>query len=198
MKVLAFVDLHGWFDILDKIHEKVVKENVDIVLCAGDMSVFGRDLKLIMDRMSELDVPVLVIHGNHEEPSEVEKFCNQHENLHFIHQGAFKLDNFVFFGYGGGGFSKRDNTFARISKKVEEDLGEDDKLIVMLHGPPFGTKVDLVGDNHTGNEDYSDFIKRAQPELVICGHLHENERKQDKIGESKVVNPGPEGKIFQF
>lgn len=198
MKVLAFVDSHGWFDILDSIHEKVVKENIELVLCAGDVSVFSRDIKLILDRMNELGCKVLLIPGNHEEPSHLEKLCRDYENIIYLHQGSYVWGNYFFFGYGGGGFSKRDERFARIAKKVEKDIEDGMKLVLLLHGPPYGTKLDLVMDDHVGNQDYTDFIKRAKPELVVCGHLHENSEKQDRIGNSKIINPGPDGKVLDI
>jgi len=34
------------------------------------------------------------------------------------------------------------------------------------------------------------FVDRAQPELVLCGHIHES-RAIDLLGHSLVVNPGP-------
>jgi Icc-related predicted phosphoesterase len=203
MKILAFADLHGWFDILDEIHEKVVKENVDLVICAGDMSVFSRDLDLVLERMNDIGTKVLVIHGNHESDLEVKKLCSKYDNLMFIHKSSYFLNNYAFFGYGGGGFSKRDENFVKVTKKFEEFWNEkyekkDAKLTLILHGPPHKTKLDLIGDNHVGNQDFTDFIKRVQPDLVICGHLHDNFKKQDKIGKSKIINPGPEGKIIEL
>jgi Icc-related predicted phosphoesterase len=34
------------------------------------------------------------------------------------------------------------------------------------------------------------FIEREQPDLVLCGHIHES-RGVDEIGETQIVNPGP-------
>jgi Icc-related predicted phosphoesterase len=30
----------------------------------------------------------------------------------------------------------------------------------------------------------------------VAGHLHENEGKEDHIGQTRVVNPGPFGKVM--
>ncbi|MBS3097214.1 hypothetical protein J4209_00295 [Candidatus Woesearchaeota archaeon] len=42
------------------------------------------------------------------------------------------------------------------------------------------------------------FILKVKPDLAISGHLHENAGKEDKIGKTKIVNPGPFGKIINF
>jgi hypothetical protein len=34
------------------------------------------------------------------------------------------------------------------------------------------------------------FVEREQPDLVLCGHIHES-RGSDRIGRTQVVNPGP-------
>jgi Icc-related predicted phosphoesterase len=33
-------------------------------------------------------------------------------------------------------------------------------------------------------------VEREQPDLVLCGHLHES-RGLDEIGRTRIVNPGP-------
>jgi Icc-related predicted phosphoesterase len=34
------------------------------------------------------------------------------------------------------------------------------------------------------------FVEREQPQLVLCGHIHES-RGTDEIGRTQIVNPGP-------
>ncbi|MFP4112642.1 MAG: metallophosphoesterase [Candidatus Woesearchaeota archaeon] len=202
MKFLAFVDLHGWYNIIDELHKKVDENKIDVLLCSGDITVFGREINLVLKRLNEIGCKIVMIHGNHEDPTEMGDKCEKYENLVFIHKSSYSVDNYIFFGFGGDGFSKRDEDFKRVSKMFEKDYNstkeDDTKLIVLLHGPPFGTKLDLVGENHVGNKDYSDFIKSIKPNLVVCGHIHENSEKKDKIGDSIVVNPGNKGMIFDI
>lgn len=203
MKILAFVDLHGLLDILSHIREKIKKEKVELVLCGGDISVFGQKTKTILERMDKLGPKVLLIHGNHEDAKDLKEISNKFRNIEFIHQSSYIIEKNMFFGYGGDGFSKRDETFVRVAKKLKKHYATlkkkhpDFKLIMLLHGPPFNTKVDDIAGNHVGNKDYTEFIQENSPELVLCGHLHENAGKSDKIGKTKVINPGPEGKIIE-
>ena len=80
-----------------------------------------------------------------------------------------------------------------IKKKIEGK-----KIIFITHGPPYGTKIDLLGTNYAGNKSYTNFIKKEKPILALCGHLHENFGKTDQIGPSKLMNPGPEGEIIDI
>ena len=43
---------------------------------------------------------------------------------------------------------------------------------------------------HAGSTAVRDFIDDEQPDLVICGHIHEG-RGEDLLGKSKIVNCGP-------
>ena len=41
-----------------------------------------------------------------------------------------------------------------------------------------------------GSHALGAFVAREQPDLVLCGHIHEA-RGEDAVGRSRVVNPGP-------
>ena len=66
MKILAFVDTHGSDKAINKIREKAKKENADILICAGDVSVFEQNLEKILKKLDSLNKPVLIIPGNHD------------------------------------------------------------------------------------------------------------------------------------
>ncbi len=198
MKILAFTDLHGWMEILENIKVVVKEEKIDLVLCAGDFTVFGHQTEEILDEINQIGCEVLLIPGNHEHHEEVEISCQTKDKIIYIHESSYEKDNYFFFGYGGGGFSKRDEKFVKISRMVQKDIKDEHKVIVLFHGPPYKTKLDYIGDAYVGNIDYKKFIIRTQPDLVICGHIHENHYIEDKVGDSTVVNPGPEGMIYEL
>jgi Icc-related predicted phosphoesterase len=64
-------------------------------------------------------------------------------------------------------------------------------LIFCPHAPPRGTACDrLPSGEHVGSEAVRRFVEREQPQLVLCGHIHES-RAIDQLGRSRIVNPGP-------
>lgn len=68
--------------------------------------------------------------------------------------------------------------------------GDFDKLIVAIHEPPHGTKVDIIsGGHHVGSPAVRAFIEREQPAVVLTGHIHEA-KGVDTIGDTTVINAG--------
>ncbi len=198
MKILAFVDLHGDYKELEMLKKKARVSRVDIVICAGDMTIFGADEENIIKSISEFKTPTLIIHGNHEDSESLYSNCENYENLIFMHCASFRNDKYIFFGYGGGGFSKRDENFKIVSKNFSKDIKKDDKKILILHGPPYGTDADFTNDAHVGNKDYMDFIKSKDIDLVISGHIHETAGSDQKMGNSRIINPGKKGMIIDI
>lgn len=198
MKILAFADLHSSLKALNKVEELAKKEKPDVIVCAGDISILERGLELLMHRLNELNKPVLFVHGNHESEQSAKKICSLFKNISFIHKKTYKIGNALFFGYGGGGFSISDSGFTNASRALSNEIkqNKDKKVILVAHAPPYGTKVDKVNGEHCGNKSITQFIKNNKVDLVICGHLHENFGKEDKIGKTKIINPGPFGKII--
>ncbi|MBC8501341.1 MAG: metallophosphoesterase family protein [DPANN group archaeon] len=194
MKILAFADHHGSPEDIKVIAKKA--KDADIIVCVGDFTIFEHEIEYIMGQMNKLSKKVLLIHGNHEDEETVE-FLSQHfKNVEFIHKKTFEIEDYIFVGFGGGGFATRDPEFEVWSNEIKKTI-KDKKVVLLTHGPPYGTKVDLLGMGYVGNKSFTKFIKKERPALVICGHLHETFNKRDKIGKTLVINPGPEGEIIE-
>jgi uncharacterized protein len=198
MMILAFTDTHGDERALRKI--RVKSKKADLILCCGDLTVFENHLKRILKEVNNLGKPVLLIHGNHEDEHGLKKACEGHKKIIFLHKQFHETDKYIFAGFGGGGFSLRDREFEIFQHKISErkERNKDKKLIMMFHGPPYKNRTDLIMGEHAGNKSYSDFIKKEKPDLVLCGHLHENNGKHDRIGRTLVMNPGPEGRLIKI
>lgn len=194
MRILAFVDMHGSMSALKKIEESAAKENVDAVVCAGDVTVFGDSMKYLVSRLDKIGKPVFMLHGNHEGEMALKHICDATKNVLFLHQKVVDLKECVFIGFGGGGFSTRDEHFEEWSKRKLQGIDPRKKIVLITHAPPYGTNLSKILDGDAGNKSFTDFIKKAKPALVVCGHLHENRGMEDKIGETKIINPGPWGK----
>ena len=72
MKALVFGDTHGDVFVLELLKRKA--EQADIVLCLGDLTIFGEELKYMLTILNEFPAPVYLIHGNHELEEDMEKF----------------------------------------------------------------------------------------------------------------------------
>ncbi len=64
------------------------------------------------------------------------------------------------------------------------------RLVLVAHTPPLNTACDrLTNGQHVGSTAVRAFIETHQPDLCLCGHIHES-RGEDRIGRTQVVNPG--------
>ena len=58
--------------------------------------------------------------------------------------------------------------------------------------------LSIVIPVHNEQENIQILYKELKPVLTICGHLHETFNKQDKLGKSIIINPGPEGQLIEI
>ena len=203
MKILAFTDLHSDLKAADKLILKIKKEKPDVIVCAGDLSNFGFGMRVLL-RKFNLGIPFLIIPGNHETPEEIKVYAKEFKSIKDIHLKSFILGNLFFVGCGGGGFTEHHAEFEQSEKKFAEAINklklQDHKYSVILvtHQPPYKTKADKIYGEYSGSTSIRKFIEKNQPAYCICGHIHENEGKTDKIGETIVTNPGIKGKIIEL
>lgn len=198
MKILAFTDTHGSLLALRRIEQKTITQNPDLLVCAGDISIFEHGIVGIIKRLNKLNKKIIIVHGNHEDSTTFVKISKFFENIIFIHKNYFIEGNILFLGYGGGGFSIVDKEFEKIAntkfKKIIKN-NKDKKIILVTHAPPYKTKLDKLVGGHSGNKSIRSFVEKNKIDLLICGHLHENFGKEDKIKKTRIINPGPFGKI---
>ncbi len=197
MKILAFTDTHGtkrYFDILLK-----KSKEADLIVCAGDISDWGEGIDKELRLFEKLEKPLLIIPGNHEGDNALRRGCKKYGFCYYIHKASYEVEDYVFFGFGDGGFSLQDSEFEKIAEKFKKTLSKDKKVILVTHGPPYGTKLDLLPQmGHRGCKSFTKFIKEVKPLLHICGHLHENNGKRDIMAATAIINPGPKGQLLKI
>lgn len=190
MKLVAFVDLHASTTMLKRLQQVVKKEKPDAVVCAGDFTIFGQNIEQLLEKIAKLG-NVYLIHGNHEDEVECRVLCKK-AGIHFVHNKCEDLGGISFVGWGGGGFEERDEEFEAFAKTVTTKK----KIVLVTHAPVYGTKTDLIWDDHRGNKSFAKYCKKAR--VAICGHFHENAGKHDKIGKCLIINPGPAGAVIEI
>jgi|ETNmetMinimDraft_11_1059920.scaffolds.fasta_scaffold47054_2 Icc-related predicted phosphoesterase len=195
MKILAFGDSHGSMKALKQLKEKAKK--ADLIICIGDVTVFEQNFRGVMKDLDGLGKPILMIHGNHEEEDTMQKQCEDTKNIIFAHEALVEVDDVIFSGFGGGGFSVTDKWMKAYYQTVKGKLSGK-KWIFLTHAPPVHTTLDNVHGADAGCKTVRDVIEKLQPEYAFAGHLHENFGKKDKIKKTICVNPGPFGMFFDI
>ena len=200
MKLFAFSDFHESRFALKEILSKLGKNKVDLIICCGDLAVFGH--KIDLERVRKIrdaagKVPFLVIPGNHETPLMVEGLCKE-LGLSSLHNKFVEIEDKKIFGIGGSLITPFNTPYENkesFYEKVFEKLKKVDILI--LHNPVYKTKLDFLDGKYLGTKSARKYIEENQPELVLCGHLHEHAHERDRIGKSRIINPGASGEVLE-
>jgi uncharacterized protein len=200
MKILAFTDIHGSEISIKRISQKIKSERPDLLVCAGDISIFEHGIVGILKKLNRLGKKIIMVHGNHEDEESFPKYVKPLKNLIYIHGASHLEKDVLFVGYGGDGFSVIDRKFEKISKSLEKVIksNESRKVVLLCHAPPYNTKLDKLVEGHCGNKSIRNFIEKCRIDLMLCGHLHENFGREDWIKKTRLVNPGPFGKIIKI
>ncbi|MFI3258118.1 MAG: metallophosphoesterase family protein [Spirochaetales bacterium] len=193
MRFLILSDIHGNIEYLEKLSEEF--EKADAVLVAGDFAEFNRPetglpvLQFLLKKHERL----FCVTGNCDEIA----FIDELESHDVCVQSAVIFsEGLVFSGSGGSLAFTGVTPFERSDDELMQDLRlvsaehAPDNLIVLIHQPPFDTKLDKISAGaHVGSKAVREFIQKQQPLLSVSGHIHES-FSVDKIDKSTLVNPG--------
>jgi hypothetical protein len=196
MRILAFTDFHGNSDAFQNARETIVREKPDLVLVAGDVANHDAEkARRSLVNLAGAESRVYFVPGNMDSVELLGwKGIGNVRGLH----GRYEYWNSTsLVGLGGsphGVFSTPIEYDEELAAKVLDRAMEGyhgGNLILVSHCPPRDTKVDQVATGqHIGSISVREFIKRAQPTLVVSGHVHEAQG-DDKIGSTVIVNTGP-------
>ena len=223
MRVLAVSDIHGSQTALKKVIK--TSKKVDLVIVAGDFTIFGNHMEQIMRKLNSMKKKTLLITGNHETLGHVRSLCKKFKYLYFMDNKIMKLNKTLIYGYNSNGFSFRDRQFEKDSKKFVNAIKEEEKklnkymkklkqkkskklkltpkikelkTILISHAPVYKTKSDKIMDEHCGSKSVRDFCIKNKINYCFCGHIHEAGHTVDKLKKTIVVNPGPYGMVFEI
>ncbi len=196
MKIFAFTDLHEDLRVYKRIKEKLSKEKPDLILCAGDFTVFEQHVKEMMEKLAVLG-KMFLVHGNHETEGVVKKLCEKN-GLVFLHKRFEIIGDYAFVGYGSEGFDVVCKDFEDFILRIKSKI-KDKKVVLLTHAPFYNTKLDHMWNKHRGNKSFSDFIKKNKNVVLgVCGHFHETFHKKDKLNQALIINPGPDGEFVKI
>ncbi len=205
MNIIAFGDIHmslGNFAQIPGI------KTADQIILTGDLTNFGGRLeaKEILNQVMTINPRVLGLLGNLDH-FEINTYLDELDiNLHG--QARLLQRQVCLMGLGGS----NPTPFKTPTEFTEEELsagltqaheqartfmalskpGGHPKipLILVSHTPPLNTKTDrLTNGAHVGSAAVRHFIEEQQPDLCLCGHIHEA-KGEDWIGRTHILNSG--------
>lgn len=198
MKILALSDIHGDKKFVEEMAEKGQKENVDLVVIAGDLIGFDGNINGLIGPFKKNGLEVAVMPGNHEGMAEI-NFLIERYKLKNLHGYCIKKGDVGIFGCGYGDigpFQLTDEDFFKTLQKAHDNLSDVKKKILVTHVQPSDCLIGL--GMFPGSTGVRKAVEEFKPDVHICGHIHETEGIEEKIGDTRVINVGKSGKIIEL
>ena len=201
-KILAAGDIHGDRGLVKKLAERAKKENVDLIILAGDLTMWEEDTKNLIGPFAKLKKPILLLHGNHESLATVDFLSEMYSpNAKNLHGYSFMTANndVGVFGAGGAdfGFSPMtEKDFFKTLNKAHKGVENAKKTIMVTHMHPFKGKAEFSG--FQGSKGIAKAIKEFHPDILINAHIHEAGGLREKIGKTEVINVSRKPTIFEI
>jgi Icc-related predicted phosphoesterase len=190
MRILAFSDLHlaraRAADLVAASHD------ADLVIAAGDYCGARDGLDRAMAMLDGMAAPVLAVPGNGE--SEAELRAAAPAGWQVLHGQGATVGGVRFFGLG---YAVPVTPFGDWSCDLTEDQaaamldGCKAADVLIVHAPPKGIGDRISGGISVGSVAIRAAIERLQPQLAVCGHVHDSWGQTGTIGRTHVVNLGP-------
>lgn len=197
-KIMAIADIHGDTGLAKKLAKKAEKENVDMIIIAGDFTWFGQPAKEIISPFLKHKKPVLAIHGNHDPETMSKELEQVYKGVVDLHMKNHIQDKIGFFGSGttDWGFYEDEKKVYKELSKAHTKLKNLKKKIMVAHSPPQGSKIELMG--LPGSRGVRKAIDKFKPDFLICGHFHEGGGLIEQIGKTKIINAARKPIIFEI
>ena len=196
-RALIFSDIHNDVRAL----QKLMKIEADYYFAAGDLVSWERGL----DQMGEIMEPranrMYVLPGNHESEQDIERFCSRFGFTNF-HGRSMQVAGVRIAGLG----YSNPTPFNTPGEYSEEELASRlekfvplKPLVLICHTPPLDTPLDRIRNGlHAGSRSVRDFIEKNQPRHFFCGHIHEAEGAEIRLGETHARNVGKRGFLLEI
>lgn len=196
MRILAFSDLH----LSESRAATLVAASVeaDLVIGAGDFCNVRQGLDAAMALLSGIRAPMVVTPGNAESADELRAAALPGTTV--LHGEGCEIAGLRLFGLGYGvpvtpfGSWSCDLSEAEAAALLAACDAAD---ILITHSPPKGVADRTSGGVSVGSTAIRDAIARVQPQLALCGHVHDCWGETGQIGGSHVVNLGPRPNWFE-
>jgi uncharacterized protein len=191
LRLLAFSDLHRDRQRAESLVERAA--GADVVAAVGDLATQHRGLDEMVDTLSAIERPVLLVPGNNETDDALRAACAGWSAATVLHGEGADIDGVTFFGLGGGiPETPWDWSFDLSDEQAERRLAElPEGAVLLVHSPPKGHV-----DSGLGSAAVLRAIESAQPRLVLCGHIHDCWGQESQVGDVPVRNLGPDGALI--
>jgi Icc-related predicted phosphoesterase len=202
-RILAFTDPHGDLEAVASILDLAARERPDLVVCPGDISTFGEDYEAFLDRLAGLGREVLFTPGNHDNDRAVRDILRRYPWVRNLENRRLEAAGIAVAGLPGSEpFWPDGREDAAEVRRSLDALGPRDRarpLLLLTHFPPWRSALSgltYLTPDSGGSMTVRKIVEALEPDLLVCGHYHQDFGKTDRIGPTRLVNPGPRGALL--
>ncbi len=198
LRILGLADLHDRIEMLECVRDI----DADIIAFCGDLHN-GSSRKAaapVAAALARIGLPVLIVPGNMDHKDIVQETWRD-AGLIMLHRSSFRFGDFGFLGMGGmvvhspqrlenpARYYHRDEEVYDSLARAYREVSGSKKVIVLTHQPPRDTRDTIYTGERTGCISLRRFLEEYQPDLLLCGHIHED-RGESQVGTTRIVNVG--------
>jgi uncharacterized protein len=193
MRLLAFSDLHCDLGAAESLVERA--REVDLVAGVGDFASMHEGLEETILALSAIEAPTVLVPGNNETADALRSAAAGWEAATVLHGESVEVDGVSFFGIGAGiPVTPWDWSFDLTEVEAESMLkAMPEGAVLLSHSPPKGHV-----DKGLGSESVLEAARSRGAPMVLCGHIHEQWGKESRIGDTPVLNLGPDGHLLEL
>jgi len=203
LKILAAGDIHGDIALVKKLAQKADKYNVNLVVLTGDLTLDEASTQNIIGPFLKKDRKVLIIPGNHESLATIDFLVDLYgPQVKNIHGYSLKIGDVGIFGAGGAvGVGPRfiisESDIFNTLKQSFEKIKDTKKKVMITHVHPSETLMGKLSTFVPGSKAVKKAIDYFKPDFALFSHVHEAAGLEEKIGKTRLINVGKEGKIIE-
>lgn len=197
VRILAAGDFHGDKQTAVYLANKAVYEKADLIVLNGDI-VEEDDTEGVMCHFVKTGKPIFLVPGNHDWFA-TDFLAAQYKAIN-LHGKSAQHGNVSLLGCGGTNAGINMLTEKEIYDTIKEtDKGlTTSKKLLITHIHPAGSLMESFSQFVKGSDGLRKAIEATKPDVVVCGHVHEAEGIEEKIGNTLVINVGKKGKIIEL
>jgi Icc-related predicted phosphoesterase len=194
VRLLCFSDVHR-----DKRQAQALADmagDADAVIAAGDFASVHRGIGDVIDMLVVVETPTVLVPGNNETEEALREACTGWKAATVLHGDSAEIDGVTFFGLGGGiPTTPWPWSYDLTEEEAEGKLAAcPEGAVLVVHSPPKGH----LDGRDLGSEAILRTIEAKRPPIAVCGHIHEDGGKEERIGDTLLLNAGPEGRFLEL
>ena len=182
MRLALICDIHSNRVALNTVLADIDRQEVDAVVCGGDLATLGPEPAAVVDLLRQRDIPC--VQGNHDaflaDPELIRTYTQAPVVVGAVDWSREQLDRESLAFLAG------------LPATLEVPLGHGRRMLV-AHGSPLSFLDDILAE--TPAEKVDRMLAGADQDLVAAGHTHIQMLRQHRG--RLIVNPGSVGMPFK-